>query len=85
MLNKSLKSSIHLTNKASWHVEAVAQSSVISGSLNEVTVGQDVVHNSVFKFGKVSINLLGSKQYPFNQMLRKVKGSLQSFSCPPKP
>ena len=85
MLNKFLKGSTHLTNKDSWHFEVVVHNTEYVGSLGEVNTVADLLSDSSFKHTKFADSLLAFKQYPFNQAARKVKGSLQSFSRPPKP
>ena len=85
MLNKSLKSSSYLTNKALWYVEVVTNSNNDSPLTIEANQNSDVSNSVIFKPAAISNGLLPSKQYPFKNSSRKAKGSLQSFSHPPKP
>jgi hypothetical protein len=85
MLNKSLKSSAYLTNKALWYVEAVTNSNNGSSVVIETNQNSDVSNSAIFKPVAISNGLLTSKQYPFKSSSLKAKGSLQSFSRPPKP
>jgi hypothetical protein len=85
MLNKSLKSSAYLTNKALWYVEAVTNSNNGSSVVIETNQNSDISNLVIFKPVAISNGLLTSKQYPFKNSSRKAKGSLQSFSHPPKP
>jgi hypothetical protein len=85
MLNKSLKSNTYLTNKALWYVEVVTESGNSSSLTVEANQNSAVSTLIIFKPVTISNGLLTSKQYPFKNSSRKAKGSLQSFSHPPKP
>jgi hypothetical protein len=82
MLNK-LNSIANLINKDSWQLDvATINNEVLYKS--EVFLIQDI-SSSVNYTQLIKGGLLFSKQYPFNQIARKFKGTaLQSFSCPPK-
>jgi hypothetical protein len=57
----------------------------VSSLAIEANQNSDVSNLVIFKPVAISNGLLTSKQYPFKNSSRKAKGSLQSFSHPPKP
>jgi hypothetical protein len=83
MVNKVLSSSLNLTNKAFWHYEVVTNNKDVV-SATDVNQNADLISNIGFKPVLYNLGLLNSKQYPFKNAARKAKGSLQSFSRPPK-
>lgn len=85
MLNKQFKGCNYLTNKDSWHLDAVAQDIGVFSYNSEVILEQSFV-SAAYKRLNITEGLLASKNFPFNQSVQKVKGTtLQTFSRPPKP